>query len=137
MGLGSWGLGFGNKVNDWVKSSRDLEVWQKGRYLVKAIYQVTARFPGTEKFGLVNQMRRAAIFIPSNIAEGRARSGTGEFRQFISIARSSVAELETQVILSTDLGFLNSDDSEDLLSQLDVLGKMLRGLNKSLTNRLS
>ncbi len=82
-------------------------------------------------------MRRAAVSIPSNIAEGRARSGTGELRQFISIARGSVAELETQVILSADLGYLNSEASEDLLRRLDVLGKMLRGLNKSLTNRLS
>ena len=124
-------------MNDWVKSYQDLEVWQKDRSLVKAVYQTTAGFPSAEKFGLVNQMRRAAVSIPSNIAEGRARSGTGEFRQFISIARGSVAELETQVILSTDLGYLDSKASEDLLRQLDVLGKMLRGLNKSLTNRLS
>ncbi len=124
-------------MNDWVKSYRDLEVWQKGRSLVKAIYQITTGFPSSEKFGLVNQMRRAAVSIPSNIAEGRSKSGTGEFRHFISIARGSVAELETQAILSTDLGYLNSDDSEDILRQLDILGKMLRGLEKSLTNRLS
>ena len=124
-------------MNDWVKSYRDLEVWQKGRSLVKAIYQITTGFPSSEKFGLVTQMRRAAVSIPSNIAEGHARTSTGEFRQFISIARGSVAELETQAILSADLDYLNSDDSEDILRQLDILGKMLRGLEKSLTNRLS
>ena len=82
LGARDQGLGFWveSKLNDWVKSYRDLEVWQKRRSLVKAIYQITTGFPSSEKFGLVTQMRRAAVSIPSNIAEGRARSGTGEFR---------------------------------------------------------
>lgn len=114
------------------KSYRDLEVWQKAMTLAREIYQVTLRFPNEEKFGLVNQMRRAAVSIPSNLAEGHARSGSNEFRHFVSIAMGSVAELETQVMLSADLGYLNVKAKEGLLSQLDTIGKMLRGLHKSL-----
>ena len=117
------------------KSYRDLEVWQKGMSLVKCIYQATAGLPNEEKFGLVNQMRRAAVSIPSNLAEGHARLGTGEFLHFISIAMGSVAELETQIILSADLGYLRNNIRGNLLSQLDTVGKMLRGLHKSLLNR--
>jgi four helix bundle protein len=114
------------------KSYRDLEVWQKAMTLAKEVYQVTLRFPSEEKFGLVNQMRRAAVSIPSNLAEGHARSGSNEFRHFVSIAMGSVAELETQVMLSTDLGYLKAQAKESLLNQLDTIGKMLRGLHKSL-----
>lgn len=118
-----------------VKSYQDLDVWMKGMALVKGTYKATVRFPGDEKFGLVNQMRRAAVSIPSNIAEGHARSGAGEFKHFISITLGSVAELETQIILSVDLGYLDDATSDNLLQQLDVLGKMLQGLKKALTIR--
>src|ERR1700681_378123 len=84
---------------------KDLVVWQKGIALAKLIYTLTARFPGEEKFGLVSQMRRAAVSIPSNIAEGQARHTTGEFIQFISHAEGSVAELNTQLILAAELDF--------------------------------
>jgi four helix bundle protein len=114
------------------KSYRDLAVWQRAMDLAKNIYRATAHFPNEERFGLVNQMRRAAVSIPSNIAEGHARSGAREFQRFVSIALGSVAELETQVILSTDLGYLENQTKEDLLLQLDTVGKMLRGLHKSL-----
>ncbi|MQY62819.1 MAG: four helix bundle protein [Calditrichaeota bacterium] len=117
------------------KSCKDLEVWQKGMALVKEVYKVTNDFPGEEKFGLVNQIRRAVVSIPSNIAEGHARSGTGEFKHFISIAMGSVAESETQLILSAELGYLNEDATTVLLDQLDIIGKMLRGLYKSLETR--
>ena len=122
-------------MRNWVKSYRDLEVWKKGMSLVKDIYQTTARLPDSEKFGLVNQMRRAAVSIPSNIAEGHARSGTGEYKQFISFAMGSIAELETQIILSSNLGYLNGEDGQYLLAQLSEIGKMLRGLSKALANR--
>src|SRR3982074_3892802 len=82
---------------------KDLVVWQKGIALAKLIYTITAKFPAEEKFGLVSQMRRAAVSIPSNIAEGQARHTTGEFIQFISHAEGSVAELDTQLILSVEL----------------------------------
>jgi len=119
------------------KSYKDLEVWQKGMALVKDIYKVTADFPGEEKFGLVNQIRRSAVSIPSNIAEGHARSSTGEFKHFISIAMGSLAELETQLTLCAELGHLNVDASTKLLDRLDIIGKMLRGLYKSLGARKS
>jgi len=105
--------------------------------LVKDIYMSTDGFPSEEKFGLVNQIRRSAVSIPSNIAEGHARAGTGEFKHFISIAMGSVAELETQITLGTDLGHFNGDASKNLLNQLDIIGKMLRGLHKSLATRKS
>jgi four helix bundle protein len=117
------------------KSYRDLEVWRKAMSLAKAVYIATSSYPKEEKFGLVSQMRRAAISIPSNLAEGHARSGSAEFRHFISIAMGSVAELETQVILSMDFGYLSENTEGFLLNQLDEVGKMLRGLDKSLSIR--
>ena len=100
--------------------------------LAKDVYSFTAPYPHEEKFGLVSQMRRAAVSIPSNLAEGHARSGGGEFKHFISIAMGSVAELETQVTLSTDLGYLSKERESNLLAQLDTVGKMLRGLHRAL-----
>ena len=121
-------------MKDSFKSYRDLEVWQKGMSFAKYIYQVTAGFPVEERFSLVNQIRRAAISIPSNIAEGHARSGTGEFQHFISISMGSIAEVETQILIAADLGYLNNDVKNNILSELDIIGKMLRGLYKSLLN---
>lgn len=86
------------------KGYRDLLVWQKGIELVKETYKLTKSFPNDEKFGSVSQMRRAAVSIPSNIAEGQARHTTKEFIQSLSHAEGSLAELETQVIVSTELG---------------------------------
>ena len=117
------------------KSYKDLEVWQKSMALVTKIYQATADFPDDEKFGLANQIRRAAVSIPSNIAEGHARSSAGEFQHFISIAMGSVAELETQIILCGELDYLNRERKNNLLNQLDTIGKMLRGLRKAILNR--
>jgi four helix bundle protein len=96
------------------------------------VYQNTGRFPATERFGLAAQMRRAAVSIPSNIAEGHSRSGSRDFMRFLSIALGSVAEVETQTIISTELGFLQSAERDDMLAQLDSIGKMLRGLQKSI-----
>jgi four helix bundle protein len=120
-------------MNASFKSYRDLEVWRKAMSLTTEIYTVTAHYPNEEKFGLVSQMRRAAVSIPSNLAEGHARSGAGEFKHFISIATGSVAELETQVILSADLKYLDKNIENDLLGRLNEIGKMLRGLYRSLT----
>ncbi|MGA2466114.1 MAG: four helix bundle protein [Thermodesulfobacteriota bacterium] len=122
-------------MKDSFKSYRDLEVWQKSMGLAKEVYQVTSSFPTDEKFGLTNQMRRAAVSIPSNLAEGHARSGTQEFKHFISMAIGSVAELETQILLSAELGYLNENRKSDLFEQLDIIGKMLRGLYKSLNKK--
>jgi four helix bundle protein len=113
---------------------KDLIVWQKGIALAKAIYQLTSKFPGDEKFGLVSQMRRAAVSIPSNIAEGQARHTTGEFIQFISHAEGSTAELETQLILSVELGFVAKDSAKTHFSLLDEIRRMLNSLRRKLSD---
>lgn len=117
------------------KSYQDLEVWQRAMKVAQEIYRVTASFPKEEKFGLTNQMRRAAVSIPSNLAEGYARTGPNEFLHFVSIALGSTAELETQIILSGELRFMDDNTKNDLLAQLSTTGKMLRGLQRSLNNR--
>jgi four helix bundle protein len=90
-----------------VKSFRDLDAWRLGLELAEKIYECTGSFPKSELFGLTSQMRRAAVSVPSNIAEGRTRSSTKEFLQFISIARGSLAELVTQLELAKRLGYAN------------------------------
>ena len=112
---------------------KDLVVWQKGIALAKAIYQLTSKFPAEEKFGLVSQMRRAAVSIPSNIAEGQARHTTGEFIQFISHAEGSTAELETQLILSIELGFVAKEHARPHFVLLDEIRRMLNGLRRKLS----
>ncbi|HYX28610.1 MAG TPA: four helix bundle protein [Pyrinomonadaceae bacterium] len=117
------------------KSYRDLEVWQKAMKFAKRVYQTTQSFPSDERFGLTNQLRRASVSVPSTLAEGHARFGAGEFARFISIAMGSVAELETQILLSADLGYVTVRASNELLGELETIGKMLRGLAKSITKR--
>jgi four helix bundle protein len=112
---------------------KDLVVWQKGIALAKATYQLTTKFPSEEKFGLISQMRRAAVSIPSNIAEGQARHTTGEFIQFISHAEGSVAELETQLILSIELGFAKTENGKAAFILLDEIRRMLNGLRRKLS----
>lgn len=111
-----------------VKSYRDLLIWQKGIAFVKRVYQETAHFPDTERYGLTNQMRRAAVSIPSNIAEGQARQRTGEFRWFLFVALGSIAEIETQIIIAQELGFLSKAVSESLQADAVELQKMTRTL---------
>lgn len=122
-------------MNTTFKSYRDLEVWQRSMRLAKQIYQVTKQFPGDERFGLMDQLRRAAVSVPSDLAEGHARFGAGEFSRFISITMGSVAELETQILLSTDPGYIDGVIADELLAELDGIGKMLRGLAKSIQRR--
>jgi four helix bundle protein len=114
---------------------RDLLVWQKGIALAKSVYQVTATFPSEEKFGLVSQMRRAAVSVPSNIAEGQARRTTGEFIQFISNAEGSVAELDTQVTLCEQLGYCGAEAGKRLNEKSDELRRMLNSLRRKLASR--
>lgn len=117
---------------EFLKSYQELIVWQKSMDLSKQIYEHTASFPREELFGLISQMRRAAVSISANIAEGQARNSTGEFRQFLGIAKGSLAELETLIILSTNLGFLVQEKSEPILNFSAEINKMLNGLLKSL-----
>ncbi|MBD1399542.1 four helix bundle protein [Pelovirga terrestris] len=114
------------------KGHEKLEAWKLSMRLVKAIYDMTAHFPIEERFGLSQQMRRAAISIPSNIAEGAARYGSKEYAHFISIARGSLAELDTQVKIAVMLGFLPSENSVGELS--DRVGRLLTGLHRKWKN---
>ena len=111
---------------------KDLEVWKKSMDLVVQVYQMTQLFPETEKYGLTSQMRRAAVSIPSNIAEGAARKGDKELMQFLSISIGSLSELETQHLIAIRLGFVTKEDSLD--QQLIEVKKLLIGF-KNYINR--
>jgi four helix bundle protein len=119
--------------NPTAQGYRDLVVWQKGIALAREIYLLTKKLPSDEKFGLVSQMRRAAVSVPSNIAEGQARHTTGEFVQFISHAEGSVAELDTQLTLCQDLQLLDSQQTANAANLLDELRRMLNGLRRKLS----
>ena len=116
-----------------IASYRDLDIWRLAMEIVVGVYRVTRAFPAEEKFGLIAQLRRAAVAIPSNIAEGHSRLGAGEFRRFVSIARGSGAEVETQLAVAVGLEFISFDEIASLSSKLDRLSKMSFSLYRSLT----
>ena len=118
-------------------SYRDLVAWQIGMDLVERIYALTALLPADERFGLISQLRRSAVSIPSNIAEGHSRESTKEFTRFVSIARGSLAELETQILLVQRLRWLPPEHPDAALACCDELGRVQRGLRKSLDNKLA
>lgn len=120
-----------------VRSYRELKVWQHGMKLAEEIYCLTEKFPKYETYALSNQIQRAVVSIPSNIAEGHARELTKEFLHHISIALGSLAELETQLMLAERLKYVGEIELEATLSKTDELGKMLRGMQKSLRARLA
>ena len=111
-----------------VKSFHDLIVWQKSMELVTAIYQVSQKFPKEEIFGLTSQIRRAAVSIPSNIAEGRGKSSVGEFQQFLYHARGSLAEVETQLLIAINLGYLTKEEVPHIMELIARVGRLLHGL---------
>ena len=115
-----------------VRNYQELIVWQKAMDLVKMIYQATKHFPKEELYGLTNQIRRAAVSIPSNIAEGQARRSTAEFKNFLSIAQGSRAEVETQIMIAQQLNYLSSQQTEPILSLSEEIKRMIY----SLTNKL-
>jgi four helix bundle protein len=117
------------------RSYKDLVVWQKGIALEKLVYELTENFPSEEKFGLVAQMRRAAVSIPSNVAEAQARHTTGEFIQFISHAEGSLAELDTQLILSVELRFARAENADVASELVSELRRMLNVLRRKLATR--
>ena len=118
-------------------SYKALVVWQKSMDLAKKVYQLTETFPAGEKYGLVAQMRRAGVSVPSNIAEGQARRSRREFIQFVSHAEGSAAELETQLILSTELGYCSHARVQATVNLIEEIRKMLFSLRKKLaTNNL-
>lgn len=110
----------------------ELVAWQKAMDLVEAIYSVTRRFPPDERYGLTPQIRRAAISIPSNIAEGQGRSGRREFLHHLSIAHGSLRELETQMMIARRLGYLRESDAKGLLEHAGAVGRLINGLLRSL-----
>ncbi|MDD4929070.1 MAG: four helix bundle protein [Gallionella sp.] len=113
-----------------MKPHEQLDAWKYSMWLVKAVYQMTSSFPLEERYGLAQQMRRAAVSIPSNIAEGAGRNGVKEYVQFIGIARGSLAELETQLQIAVMLGF--TSDEHEAFELADRAGKLLTGLHKKL-----
>jgi four helix bundle protein len=121
------------KAADAPRDVKQLVVWRKSVDLCKAVYVATQGFPPAERFGLTAQMRRAGLAIPSNLAEGRGRGSRPEYRQFVVIARGSACELETQLIIAQELGFLKASEAEVLLDETREVIRMLHGLVRSLS----
>jgi four helix bundle protein len=117
------------------RSHKDLIVWQKTRLLTVAVYKLSTLFPKSEQFSLVDQCRRASISVLSNIAEGAGRGGDKEFRQFLYLARGSLAELESQLLVSSDLGFVKNE--HPIFDDIAEVGRMLNGLIASATRSLT
>ncbi len=116
-----------------IRRYQDLIVWQKSMILVTEIYRHTSNFPKVEMYGLVSQMRRAAVSVPSNIAEGQARNSKGEFRQFLGISKGSLAELETLTLLSKKMEYIHKEICNSLLALCSVINRLLNGLLRSLS----
>lgn len=117
------------------KNHKDLEAWKQSMDLVDAVYRTTKTFPAEELYGLTNQMRRAAVSIPSNIAEGAARASKKEFTQFLYIALGSLSELETQTTISKRLGYLGQEG--ELLHRTETARKLLLGLIRYLKEKVT
>lgn len=120
-------------MND--KPHKNLDAWKLSFEFTKEIYSATASFPSDEKFGLISQLRRASVSLPTNIAEGAGRKSTKEFINFLSITIGSVAELDTLLLLSKELKYLNEETCSILLKKLDIIGKIVYGLMKKLGYR--
>ncbi|MDP8246749.1 MAG: four helix bundle protein [Candidatus Tritonobacter lacicola] len=115
-----------------IKSFRELEIWKKGIELVKGIYKMTAGFPKSELYGLTSQMRRCAVSIPSNVAEGFRRRHPKEFKHFLNIALGSSAELETQLVIAKELGYLEGEREAYFIEVIDHIDRMIVSLWKKL-----
>jgi four helix bundle protein len=115
-----------------VQSYRDLKVWNKAMELALEIYRITESFPRSEQFGLTTQLRRAAVSIASNIAEGHARSTRGEFRNSLSVARGSAREVEVQLLLAEQIGFVDSATLTNACDHCDAISRMITNLKRSL-----
>jgi four helix bundle protein len=116
----------------YAKPHKNLDAWKKSFDLVIELYRVTRQFPAEEKFGLTSQIRRAAVSVPANIAEGAGRKSPKEFVNFLSIALGSIAELDTLLLLCLKLDFLPEKETEFLTNELNVIGKLVYGLMKKL-----
>src|SRR3972149_712476 len=120
-----------------IQSYQELEVWQRGMELAERIYQLTKAFPTQEQYGMTSQMRRAAVSIPANIAEGWGRTGTKEFQRFLQIALGSLRELETHLMLSQRVGLSQETQVKPLLEITTILGKQILSLMRSLEKRMA
>jgi four helix bundle protein len=118
-----------------LKNYRDLKVWQKSYRLCLDLYRITKKFPKEERYGLTSQIRRAAVSIPSNIAEGYGRKTTADYLRFLYIAYGSICELETQLLLSSDLNYVNKENLKALRDDTEEVERMLKALIKSLENK--
>jgi four helix bundle protein len=116
-------------------SYKDLIAWQKGMELVVAIYDATETVPSQEQFGLISQLRRAAVSVPSNIAEGKAHYSNRDFVRYLRHSRGSLAEIETQILIARQRKYLTAETTTKLSQQLDELGRILSGLIRSLQER--
>ena len=115
----------------------ELDVWKQAKDLASFIYELTSTFPKAEQFGLVSQMRRCVVSVPSNIAEGCGRQHLKETIQFLNIARGSLYELETQIFISKDLNFINDEQLEDAILRIEALGKLINGFIRYQNSKLS
>lgn len=120
-----------------LKHYQELIVWQKSVDFVEQIYKMTAKFPSVETYGLTNQIRRAAISVPSNIAEGQGRSTTRDFFHFLGMANGSLKEVETQVFIAQRLGYIDKNILKMALGNTNEIGRLLNGLSNSLRKKLS
>jgi|SRR3954447_24807838 len=120
-----------------IENYKDLIVWQKSMDLAESIYRITETFPNKEVYELTKQLRRAAVSVPSNIAEGRGRRSTNEFRHFLCTARGSLYEVETQLMLATRLGYLHDSQFTSITDLISEVGKMLNGLMSALPKGVS
>ena len=111
---------------------KDLEIWKLSRQFCSQIYVTTANFPDNEKFGLTNQLRRASVSIPSNIAEGSSRNSNKDFARFLEIAIGSAYEIETQLLIALDLGFIKNDELEKSIIELNEIIKMISRFRSNL-----
>jgi four helix bundle protein len=118
-----------------VSSYRDLLAWQKAMKLITEIYRVSQKFPSEELYGLISQMRRAAVSIPTNIAEGQGRLTKGEFSQFLGNARGSLLELETQLLVARNLHYLDEPTLKNLLELTSEVGRLVNGLLSAIKKR--
>lgn len=117
------------------RNYRELVVWQEGIQLAKVVYKLTEKFPRQETYALADQIRRAVVSVPSNIAEGQARKAPGDFRRFLHISLGSLAEVDTQLILAQEFGYLNKEDLNPIDDQIQSLRKKLYALINSLPTR--
>lgn len=115
---------------------KNLKIWQRGRNLVKEIYEITSDFPESEKFGLTSQIRRCAVSIPSNIAEGSGRGSDSDFGNFLNYSIGSSFELETQLILANDLKLISDEKFENLIQEINEMQRMLIGFKNKIVNEV-